>query len=320
MTDDDRRTQVRTAFVFPGMGPTRFAELGRFLVADRAARRMLGEATDVLGYPVAERFADATDDYDEAAQVAFLISCLALAERSGERADLCTGPSFGQKTVLAWTGVLSFADTVLLTAELARALETYFATEHRDVVTQTVVRMPPDRLDPLLGELTGRGEWHEFACHLDVGFAMINLREHVLEEFVTRVRAAGGLPLSATRPPLHSSLFTGLRDRVAAEILPRYRFADPAVPVVSDQTGEQLTTGDQVRAMLLDGFVRPVRWPDAVRALATAGVTRLVVAGQDAMFSRVECVRALRPHPLNPRSALQPVRAARRRELERTPS
>jgi [acyl-carrier-protein] S-malonyltransferase len=302
---------VQTAFVFPGMGPTRFADLGRFLVADPVARKLLGEADQALGYRVAERFADAVDEYDEAAQVAFLISCLALAEQArdqGLSADLCTGPSFGQKTVVAFTGALSFVDAVRLTALLARALDTYFATEHRDVVTQTVVRMPAERLDPLLDDLSARGEWYEFACHLDNGFSMINLREHVLDDFVARVRGAGGMPLYAMRPPMHSSLFTGLRDHVDVDVLPRFTFAHPDVPVVCDQTGELLTTGAQLRGMLLDGFVRPVRWPDVVHAIRAAGATRLVVAGQDAMFSRVDCVRAFDLHIVNPRSALQPVR------------
>ena len=53
--------------------------------------------------------------------------------------------------------------------------------------------------------------------------------------------------------------------------------------------------------------MRPVRWPGAVQAMRDAGVTRLVVAGQDAMFSRVDCVRAFDLHAVNPRSALQPV-------------
>jgi [acyl-carrier-protein] S-malonyltransferase len=309
--DEDRRIDVQTAFVFPGMGPTRFADLGRFLVADPTARGLLREADEVLGYRVAERFADTGDEYAEAAQVAFLISCLALAERArgqGLSADLCTGPSFGQKTVAAFTGALSFADAVRLTAELARALDRYFATEHRDVVTQTVVRMPGERLDPLLDDLTARGEWYEFACHVDTGFYMINMREHVLDDFVARVRGVGGLPLYAMRPPMHSRLFTGLRDHVDAEVLPRFTFADPAVPVVCDQTGELLTTGAQLRGMLLDGLVRPVRWPDTIEAIRAAGATRLVVAGQDAMFSRVECVRAFDLHAVNPRSALLPVR------------
>ncbi|WP_208814958.1 ACP S-malonyltransferase [Micromonospora echinofusca] len=302
-----------TAFVFPGMGPSRFPEVGRFMVGNPIARRLLRRADEVLGYSVVDRFADADTDYDEAAQVAFLVNCLALAEWAQQHLDevpaVCTGASFGQKTVAGYTGALSFEDTVLLTARLARVLDDYFRTEHTDIVTQSFVRVPDDRLEPVLAELTARGEWYEFACHLDAGFHMVNLRQSAVDWFVTRLRSVGGLPLYAMRPPMHSSLFTGLHATVRDEILPEFTFADPAVPIVSDQTGELLTTADQVRTLVLDGFVRPVRWPDAVATLRDRSVGKVLVVGQDAMFGRVECVvRSFEVVAVNPRLAMQPRR------------
>jgi [acyl-carrier-protein] S-malonyltransferase len=302
-----------TAFIFPGMGPSRFPEVGRFMVGNPIARRLLRRADEVLGYHVVDRFADADTDYDEAAQVAFLVNCLALAEWARQHLDaapaLCTGASFGQKTVAAFTDALSFEDAVLLTARLAGVLDDYFATNHTDVVTQSFVRVPDDKLQPVLAELAERGEWYEFACHLDDGFHMVNLREGVVDWFVTRLRAVGGLPLYAMRPPMHSSRFTGLRDRVRDEVLPGFTFADPALPIVSDQTGDLLTTADQVRALVLDGLVRPVRWPTAVAALRAHGIGKVLVTGQDAMFGRVDCVvRTLEVVAVNPRLAMQPRR------------
>jgi [acyl-carrier-protein] S-malonyltransferase len=300
-----------TAYVFPGMAPARFADVGRFMVANRQARALLRRADEVLGYRVVDRFADASDDYDEAAQVAFLVNCLALAQwwtdTGQEPARLCVGPSFGQKTVLGHTGVLSIEDTVLLTARIARALAGYFAREHTDVVTQSVVRLPADTLAEILAELTDRGGWSDYACHIDATFFMVNLRAEHLDWFTSRVRAAGGLPFYTMRPPMHSALFTGLRDIVDREALAGFSFADPTVPIVCDQTGRLLTTGAQARAMLLDGLVRPVRWPDAVATLAGQGVTRLAVLGQDAMFGRVDCVtRTFDVVAVNPVRALQP--------------
>lgn len=302
-----------TAFVFPGMGPSRFPEAGRFMVANPIARRLLRRADEVLGYSVVDRFADADTDYDEAAQVAFLVNCLALAEWAQQTLDahptVCAGASFGQKTVAGFTGSLSFEETVLLTARLARVYDAYFAEHHTDVVTQSFVRVPTERLDPILAELSERGEWYEFACHLDAGFYMVNLHESALDWFVSRLRSVGGLPLYAMRPPMHSTLFTGLHAMVRDEILPDFTFTDPAVPIVSDQTGSLLTTADEVRTLVLDGIVAQVRWPDAVATLSAVGVGRVLVVGQDAMFGRVDCVvRNFEVVAVNPRLAMQPRR------------
>ena len=78
----DSRTGARSgsAVVFPGMGASSFADVGRFMVANPFARRRAAIAGEVLGYSLIDRYRDSEHDYTEAAQVAFLANCLALAE------------------------------------------------------------------------------------------------------------------------------------------------------------------------------------------------------------------------------------------------
>ena len=307
---------MKSALVFPGMGPTRFSDTGRFMVANPVARRLLRRASEVLGYDVTARFADAGDDgddYSEAAQVAFFVVCLALAEWArdelGITPGIAAGPSFGAKTVTAFTGALSFEDGVRLTAALATTIKEYIATEHADVVTVSCVRASMDRLGPILAELTHEGEWYDLACEVDNGFYLLNMREHRAGWFSDRLRQAGALPLYTMRPPMHSRRFQGLRDRVERELLPEFEFADPALPVVNDQSGAVLTTAAQVRSMLLDGLVRPVRWPAVAAAFAAASVSTVVVAGPDSMFGRVECVTGrFEVQAVDHRLAMRPAR------------
>ncbi|PAU46090.1 ACP S-malonyltransferase [Streptomyces albireticuli] len=302
---------MSTAVVFPGMGPNRFADAAKFMMVNPSARRLLAAASDAVGYSVMNRFRDSEDDYSEAAQVAFFVNCVALAEWARERYGLepalCAGPSFGQKALTAFTGALPFEDAARLTALLARRTEEYFATEHRDLVTLSFVRAPWDALAPLLEELTERGEWHDFSCYLDDGFYMLTLRAQAVEEFERRIRSIGGLPLYTMRPPMHSSLFSGLRKKVADEVLGEFRFNDPEIPVVADSDGSVVRTGDGIRDMLLDGYVTAVRWPSVVATFKELGVTKVCVAGPDKLFGRVDCtvsnfevlaadpVRAMRP-------------------------
>lgn len=314
---------MSTAMVFPGMGPTRFADTGRFMVANPIARRLARRASEVLGYDVTARFADASDDgddYAEAAQVAFFVVCLALAEWAceelGVRPDIAAGPSFGAKTVTAFSGALSFEDAVTLTARLATTIHEYIATTHPDVVTVSCVRAGMDRLGPILAELTHEGEWYDLACEVDNGFYLLNMREHRAQWFTERLRRAGALPLYTMRPPMHSRLFQGLRERVERELLPELSFADPVLPVVSDQSGAVLTSAEGVRSMLLDGLVRPVRWPAVAAAFAAASVSKLVVAGPDSMFGRVDCVTSrFQVRAVDHRLAMRPARTRPRVQL-----
>ncbi|WP_018640184.1 ACP S-malonyltransferase [Parafrankia elaeagni] len=280
---------MSTAILFPALGPVRRNELGKFLMIDPAGRQLVAEASDALGYHLADALAEAgDDDYAEAVQVSFAVGSLALAawaERElGAEPACCVGPSFGERPALAYTGALPVADTVRLVAEIARAEREYFGAEHGDVVTQSFTRVPEERLRPLLD---GLSDWYEISGYLDADFHMVSLREHELDRFKAGVSEAGGYCLYTMRPPAHAGIFTGLRDRIAAHVSARYELAAPRVPVVSYQDGTVLNDPDALREALADGFVRAIRWPDTVRSLRAQGVRTLYITGPDNMFHRV---------------------------------
>jgi [acyl-carrier-protein] S-malonyltransferase len=302
---------VGTGIVFPGMGPSGYDDLGRFIATDPCARRLRRIADRALGYPLMDRYRAAGADYSECSQVAFLISCLALIERTGDmlggRPVACTGPSFGGKAAIAYSAALPVAETILLTARLARCEEEYFTSHHSDAVTQSVARTPEPVLRRILRGMTERDEWHDISCHIDDDFFMVTMRSSSLSRFTREVRAAGGLPLYAMRPPMHSAAFGALRRKVEDEVLGDFPLADPSIPVVADQDGSVVATADGLRTMLLDGIVRPVRWPDAVRSMKALGVTKICIPGLDHLFGRVHCtVRNFEVLPITPRLALQP--------------
>lgn len=302
-----------SAIVFPGMGPTGYSDVARFMLTNPAARELTAVANEVLGYHLVDRFSVSDNDYSVPAQVAFLVNCLALVRHAedniGVRPDYCAGPSFGAKPATAYTGALTFADTVRMTAALAQLTEDYFRTEHQDVVTHSFVRTPPERLRELLAEMDGRDEWYEISAHIDDDFYMLTLREGGLDQLQRRVRAMGGLPLYTMRPPAHSAAFGVLRARAEQEVFEELRFGDPSLPVVSDHDGELVKAATGMRNLLLDEFVRPLRWPVVVNSLQRLQVDRVVVCGPDGLFSRVAITRrAFEVIAVNPQFAMLPGR------------
>jgi [acyl-carrier-protein] S-malonyltransferase len=283
---------MSTAMVFPGMAPVRFADIGKFLILDPVARELVAEADDRLGYSLLNRMREDDADYTEYAQVGFFVACVALArwaERElGVEPTVVTGPSFGEKPLAAYVGSLSFADAVSLTAGMARCLVEYFAREHRDVVTHSFVRVPRETLDDALA---GLDDWSEISCYVDHDFHMVSLRETHLDWLQRTVRAAGGLSLYTMRPPMHCAAFAPLRRKAEEEVIGPLTFAAPRLPVVSDQDGSLITTGEGVRTMLLDSIVAPLRWPAVVETLRGQGVERVCVAGPDSLFGRVALTR-----------------------------
>jgi [acyl-carrier-protein] S-malonyltransferase len=275
------------------MGPSGYGDLGKFMAASPHVRRLRKTADAVLGYPLMDRYRAAGSDYSEYSQIAFLISCLALIEQAGDTLDnepaACAGPSFGGKAAVAYSAALPVGETILLAARLARCEEEYFATEHEDVVTQSIARTPGPVLAEILDSMARRNEWYDISCHIDEDFFMVTMREASRDVFMKEVRAAGGLPLYAMRPPMHSSAFGALRRKAEDEILGDLPLSDPRLPVIADHDGSVVTTADGVRAMLLDSFVKPVRWPRVVRSMKELEITKVYIPGPDRLFGRVRC-------------------------------
>ncbi|MET7700467.1 ACP S-malonyltransferase [Streptomyces sp. NPDC005485] len=311
MVTEDR---TESALVFPGMGPAPFSEVGKFMVVNRFARKLAAEADEALGYSLFDRFREAEGDYSVYAQVAFLVNCVALAQWAEDEFGFVpayvTGPSFGGKATAIHSGALSFADGVRVTERFAHCLDAFFAEDYAEqVATQSFARTPRAALDGVLAELTEQGEWFDITCVVDEDFAMVTLRKAKLEWLQERLRALGGLPLYVMEPPMHSAAFGALRERAAAEVLDGVEFADPHLPVVSDQDGSLLTTGAEIRDLLLDCCVRAVDWPGALASLRDKGVGTLYVAGQDALFGRVGVAsKNFKVVPASPRLALRPRR------------
>nr|WSX19097.1 ACP S-malonyltransferase [Streptomyces tubercidicus] len=301
----------RTAVLFPGMGRFDFATAGRFLVLDRYARHRLAIADEVLGFSVLERFHDAGADYSEYAQLAFLVASLAAADRAedrfGMRPDVCAGASFGQKAAAAYAGSLDFPDVVRMTAELARCEREYFTTEHSDVVTHSVYRVPDEEFHALLAEMRDRGDWFDISGELDRGFYMVSLPESRLDAFIRAVRDLGGYSMYTMRPPVHARVFGPLRRKAEAEVFANYRIRAPRIPVISDADGTVVDSAEAMRTMLLDTFDRAIRWPDMVTSMAGLGVGTLYVTGADDMFHRLNSTaRTFDVITVNPKNALRP--------------
>lgn len=307
-----------SAIVFPGIGPTRFADSGRFLAVHPVARRLVAEADRALGYSLIDRYREAESRGDqgafpEPARIAFLVSCLALAEWTVAEHEVapvaCAGASFGGTAAAVFAGALPFAEAVAMTVAWGRLVDAYFAREHGDLVAQSFARVPADRLAEIRAELDERGEWNEVACHVDRDFHMLSVREEMVDWLQRRLKAVGGLPLYVMRPPMHSALFGALREEIEAEVAATVPFRDPEIPVVSDHDGSLVRTGAGVRTLLLDAVTRTVRWPSVVDTLRGLGVERVHVTGQDGLWGRVDVMtEAFEVVAVRPETAMRPRR------------
>jgi [acyl-carrier-protein] S-malonyltransferase len=298
------------------MGPSKFGDVGRFMTVSPFARRRLAEANAALGYSLLDELRSGPDSYSAAQQIGFLVNSVAMAdwmEKSlGFRPDMCVGSSFGERAAVAYSGAMPFAEVVQLTAELARCELDYFREEHRDLVSQLVVRTPRERLDDVLTTMSRDGEWHEISGYFDHGVHLVTMHEEHLAGFKRKISDCGGYSLTTMRPAAHARVLAPLRARMREEVFGKFSFTAPAMPIISDQDGALISEGAEVAALLEASTDTPVHWGHIHERLVNEGLTRICVAGPDFLIHRLELLRKnFEVVTAGPKDALQPRRPSR---------
>jgi [acyl-carrier-protein] S-malonyltransferase len=64
-----------------------------------------------------------------------------------------------------------------------------------------------------------------------------------------------------------------------SEILPTISFRDPVIPIIANVTAQPLTTGEAVRAELLDQLRNSVQWQRSIEYMLGQGVTSIIEIG-----------------------------------------
>jgi [acyl-carrier-protein] S-malonyltransferase len=101
-----------------------------------------------------------------------------------------------------------------------------------------------------------------------------------VERASVKLKEAGAkrvVPLSVSAP-FHCALMEPVKPRLA-QVLARCKVSAPRIPVVTNVEAMANSDAARVVPLLLAQVTAPVRWVESVRALAAAGVTRVVELG-----------------------------------------
>jgi [acyl-carrier-protein] S-malonyltransferase len=308
------------AFVFPGQGSQSVGMLADF-GAERELRAVFTEASAALGYDlwalIQEGPADRLNS-TEFTQPAMLAAGVALwrlwQARGGADPAEVSGHSLGEFTALVCAGALPLGAA----AELVR---------FRAQVMQEAVPAGTGAMAAILGltdaqvqaccEQAAQGEVVEAVNFNAPGQVVIAGARTAVERAIEACKAAGAkraLPLSLSVPS-HCSLMGPAADRLGAR-LRDVPLGKPVIRYVSAVDAAVHTDPDDIRELLVRQLASPVRWQDAVRALAANGHAQLIECGPGKVLTglnrRIEKRAGLACLALEDRATLAAVLAATR--------
>ena len=268
------------ALVFPGQGAQAIGMGQALAEAYPAAAAVFAEVDEALGEKLSALIWEGDIDtltLTQNAQPALMATSMA-AMRALEAegftlgsAAFVAGHSLGEYSALAAAGSLTVADAARLLR--TRGLAMQQAVPVGVGAMAAVLGLDLDTVRAVAAE-AAQGDVCEAANDNDPAQVVVSGHKAAVERACEIAKEKGAkrallLPVSA---PFHCALMQPAAD-VMAEALAGVEITSPAVPLIANVRADEVTSPDEIRALLVEQVTGSVRWRESVQAMAAKGVT-----------------------------------------------
>jgi [acyl-carrier-protein] S-malonyltransferase len=276
----------QTAFLFPGQGAQHVGMGNQLVEKSATAKALFQQANDILGFDLAklcfegpQSELDKTDISQPALFVASLAALEVLKAESPEVVAGCThtaGLSLGEYTALVFAGALSFEEGLRVVR--ARGVAMQAAAEATPSGMVSILMLDRDKVAELCQAASVAGPIQP-ANYLCPGNIVVSGVKPACAKIIELAEAAGAkvVPLSVAGA-FHTDIMKPADERLAAA-LAGVKLGSPRIPVVSNVDARPHADPEEIRGLLVQQVLSPVRWEDSVRYLLEAGVESFYEVG-----------------------------------------
>jgi [acyl-carrier-protein] S-malonyltransferase len=261
------------AFLFPGQG-AQYPGMGKdFYDQFSIAKQTFDEADQFLRRPFSKLIFEGSSAelaLTKNSQIAIYINSIAILRVVQEQFPelkpvSCAGLSLGEYTALTAAGIIDFLDCLDLVRIRAEAMHT--ACEETKGTMQVVLGMTEEAVETVIRKLNPpHSVWvANVNCPGQIVIAGSLEAIALAAEALKQKGAKRVLPLDVSGA-FHSGLMQSAQATLAAKIATA-PFCESAVETVMNVPGDFVSSREQMRQVLLDQVVKPVRWEKGIRKM-----------------------------------------------------
>ena len=272
----------KNAVVFPGQGSQSVGMLADVINEYSVAKDTLAQADESLGFSLSELILNGPQEqlnstnHTQPALVAVEVA-LWRALNGDVKADVMAGHSLGEYSALVCAGALDYSDALKLVRRRGELMQK--AVPNGVGGMAAILGMEDALVEKICAE-SAQGQVVQAANYNSPGQLVIAGNVEAVERAVLACKEAGArramlLPVSG---PFHSALMQPAALEFA-EYLSAFNISKPSMPILQNASNEFVTDPAVLRTNLIKQIDHPVRWSEAVTALAENGVTSITEVG-----------------------------------------
>ena len=277
----------RIAFLFPGQGAQTVGMGKRLVESIPAVRKLYDRASEVLGYDLAKLcFQGPAEDLDSTVisqPALFVTSLAALESLRSESPDVvlsceaAAGLSLGEYTAMVFAGVPDFASGLTLVQQRGAAMQDAADAAPSGMVT--ILGLERVQVEKLCQQAR-QGEVLQIANLLCPGTIVISGTNGACERAAAMALTMGAMKAVpvAVAGAFHTPIMRPADQRLA-EALAGVVLQKPRMPVVSNVDARPHDDPEEIRQLLVQQILQPVRWEESMRYLLDQGFDQFYEVG-----------------------------------------
>lgn len=274
------------AFIFPGQGSQRVGMLAELAAELPIVKETFQEASIFLGYNLWQLVQEGPKeklDQTEFTQPALLVADVAIFRcwegLGGGKPKMMAGHSLGEYVALVCAEALAFEDAVLLVESRGRYMQE--AVPLGEGAMGAIIGMSEAEIE-IVCERSAKGEVVRPANLNSPGQTVISGHVNAVNRALVLAKAEGAkmvirIPVSV---PSHCPLMQPAADRLAQD-LEKITIASPTIPVIHNTDATFHLKPEEIREVLIQQLVSPVRWVETVQKMVEQGIKLFIECGPD---------------------------------------
>ena len=299
------------AFVFPGQGAQSVGMLRELANEFPQVRTRYEQASQILGYDlwaVVEQGPEDQLNQTSCTQPALLTASVATWDIwlacGGCRPRMAAGHSFGEYSALVCAGALEFEDAVSLVADRGRFMQE--SVPRGEGAMAAVLGLDAEEVASVCRSAE-RGQVVQCANLNAPGQIVIAGHTAAVDRASTLAKehnAKRVIPLSVS-VPAHCALMQSAADKFAARIA-GIEVCPPSLSIIHNVDASAHASPSDIKELLVQQLVAPVRWSDTVEYFAREGVMTVIECGPGKVLSTLikRITRSITCFPLSSSSTI----------------